>query len=64
MENRKPDEKHAQPPALVKEGVVRPGHSPSVVSGQTADHVKRGQAYRRGEREIADPADIVLDGLD
>lgn len=37
---------------FVKDAVVRPVHTPSVVSGQPSSMVKHGEAYAKNEPEV------------
>lgn len=53
----------AQEETFVKEGVVRPGKTPSVVSGEKSELVKEGQAYRAGEKEV-ESVELLADDLD
>lgn len=48
---------------MVKEGVVRAGETPSVVSGATSDCIKQGEAYTADEPEV-DTIEDLADELD
>ena len=58
MKDLPPQEEESTRP-LVKEGVVRPGETPSVVSGRPTDHVKRGNAYAKGESTVANEEELA-----
>lgn len=53
------EQNHENDASMVKEGVVRKGKTPSVVSGSESARVKRGQAYAKGEKEVDSVEDLA-----
>jgi hypothetical protein len=56
--NSESDDKDREDDGFVKDAVVRPAHTPSVVSGRPSELVKRGEAYVKGEPEVSRLEDL------
>lgn len=56
------EQKQDGPEEMVKEGVVRPGRTPSVVSGKASSEVRMDkEAYAEGEPDVDSIEDLAED---